>query len=237
VTRDPDGVQVVASGETIAVTVTAEAGHTLQSAVGGTCPPGSWNGAVYTTGAVTAECTVSFSAFTVFMFVSNIYKGTDVGDRTAAAAKCQAAHDQVNRGLSNLACNHYVPLLGYAPNGVTDLTQAPYLVPTNRKFVGPSGTAIADDWNTLVNMSNNVNDVLGNAGVLTSSQANSLYAWTGFTTGGAVTDHSCEGWTGTGNGSYILRDLASGWAGSPAAPSPGRCDSYILPILCMCWHD
>lgn len=58
----PDTAQAIEEGSTLALTVTADAGYTLSATVGGTCPPGSLSGSVYTTGAITADCTVSFSA-------------------------------------------------------------------------------------------------------------------------------------------------------------------------------
>ncbi len=51
----------VAHGGTASFTVTAETGYTTNTAVGGTCPAGSWSGTVYTTGTITAPCNVSFS--------------------------------------------------------------------------------------------------------------------------------------------------------------------------------
>jgi hypothetical protein len=58
----PSAVQSVASGASQAFTVTANAGYTLSSSVGGTCPAGSFSGSVYSTGAIKASCSVSFSA-------------------------------------------------------------------------------------------------------------------------------------------------------------------------------
>ena len=58
----PDSAQVVASGASQAFTVTPDDGFTLSNAVGGTCAAGSWNDNVYTTGAITADCSVSFTA-------------------------------------------------------------------------------------------------------------------------------------------------------------------------------
>jgi CSLREA domain-containing protein len=53
--------QVVISGSTASFTVTANTGYTAVQTVGGTCAAGSWKGAVYTTGAVTAACSASFT--------------------------------------------------------------------------------------------------------------------------------------------------------------------------------
>ncbi len=52
----------VAYGTLQSYTVTANTEHSLSDSVGGTCPIGSWNGSTYTTGAITANCSVSFSA-------------------------------------------------------------------------------------------------------------------------------------------------------------------------------
>jgi hypothetical protein len=56
----PNTPQTVTAGSTQAFTVTAEANYTLRTQVDGTCPAGSWAGSVYTTGPITADCTVEF---------------------------------------------------------------------------------------------------------------------------------------------------------------------------------
>ncbi len=65
-TITPSTAQTVVVGQTQAFTVTPHTGYQLSSAVGGTCPAGSWSGAVYTTGAIIADCVVSFSGIRVF---------------------------------------------------------------------------------------------------------------------------------------------------------------------------
>jgi len=62
VSLNPSSAQPVASGAKLSFTVTANSGFTLSTLAGGNCPAGSWSGAIYTTGAITANCTVSFSA-------------------------------------------------------------------------------------------------------------------------------------------------------------------------------
>lgn len=62
VSIDPSTAQVVDNGSTQSFTITANEGFTLTNTVGGTCPAGSWADNVYTTGAITADCSVSFSA-------------------------------------------------------------------------------------------------------------------------------------------------------------------------------
>lgn len=62
VTISPSSLQRVNYNATQSFTVTGKMGYTLSQTVGGTCPAGSWSGSTYTTGAVSANCTVIFSA-------------------------------------------------------------------------------------------------------------------------------------------------------------------------------
>ncbi|CDZ77183.1 hypothetical protein BN59_01465 [Legionella massiliensis] len=57
----PSSPQTVGYNETASFTVTANPNFNLQ-AVTGSCPAGSWNGNVYTTGPITTTCSVQFSA-------------------------------------------------------------------------------------------------------------------------------------------------------------------------------
>jgi hypothetical protein len=58
----PNSVQTVVAGSAQTFTATSSTGYGLSSTVGGSCPAGSWSGNIYTTGAITANCSVSFSA-------------------------------------------------------------------------------------------------------------------------------------------------------------------------------
>ena len=62
VTISPASVSVVPAGTTHAFTVTADPGYITSTSVAGTCPAGTWSGAIYTTGNITANCSLSFSA-------------------------------------------------------------------------------------------------------------------------------------------------------------------------------
>ena len=62
VTLNPSSVQTISSGSTLSIIVTPSTGYSVSPAVGGTCAAGSWSGSTYTTGAVIADCTVTFSA-------------------------------------------------------------------------------------------------------------------------------------------------------------------------------
>jgi hypothetical protein len=61
-TFTPNTPVVVQVGQSTQITVTANTGYTLSPTPMGTCPAGSWAANVYTTGLVTANCTVVFSA-------------------------------------------------------------------------------------------------------------------------------------------------------------------------------
>ncbi|WP_295386843.1 C39 family peptidase [uncultured Thiodictyon sp.] len=67
--------RTVASGATAQFAVTPNTGYSTNTAVGGTCPAGSWSGSNYTTGAVTANCTLSFS-FTLSSYTVTASAGT-----------------------------------------------------------------------------------------------------------------------------------------------------------------
>src|SRR5262249_8368683 len=70
-TISPTGEQTVAAGATQALVVPANTGYELSTTVGGTCPAGTWSGSMYTTGTITADCSVSFSATAVDNCVTN----------------------------------------------------------------------------------------------------------------------------------------------------------------------
>ncbi len=99
----PSSPQSVASGAKPAFTVNANAGFTLSSAVGGTCPAGSWSGSVYTTGAITANCSVSFSAspilYTVTPSGSNVVFSPNSPQTVSSGAK-QAFTVSANAGFT-----------------------------------------------------------------------------------------------------------------------------------------
>jgi hypothetical protein len=51
----------VNQGATASFVVSAETGYTTNAAVGGNCPAGSWSGSRYTSGAITTNCSLSFT--------------------------------------------------------------------------------------------------------------------------------------------------------------------------------
>lgn len=61
-TLTPATPQTIDSGNTASITVTPDSGYGNLTAVGGTCPAGSWNGNIYTSGAITSNCSLSFSS-------------------------------------------------------------------------------------------------------------------------------------------------------------------------------
>ena len=73
----PSTAQTVNSGTTAQFTITPNSGYATSSTVGGTCPQGSWNtgNTIWTTGAITANCTVNFS-FTPITYTVTPSAGT-----------------------------------------------------------------------------------------------------------------------------------------------------------------
>ena len=69
----PFSYVAAASGETTSLLVLPKSGYITDSVVGGTCAPGSFNSSTYTTGVVTAPCTLSFTHtnYVVSAFVEN----------------------------------------------------------------------------------------------------------------------------------------------------------------------
>ncbi len=57
-----DSVKTVQSGGSASFTVIPNTGYTNNTLVGGTCLTGSWDGNVYTTGTITSNCIVRFTA-------------------------------------------------------------------------------------------------------------------------------------------------------------------------------
>jgi hypothetical protein len=70
VTITPAGEQEVEKDSTITFNVTPDSGYVRDTAVSGTCGAGTWNGNQYTTAAITADCTVAFSASQIQIAVS-----------------------------------------------------------------------------------------------------------------------------------------------------------------------
>jgi hypothetical protein len=62
VSINPNTAQSIEYGASASFTVTGTTGYTANTAVGGSCAAGTWNGNVYTTGAITGPCSVQFSA-------------------------------------------------------------------------------------------------------------------------------------------------------------------------------
>ena len=60
-TVNPGTAQTVFANATTAFTVTPNTDYVRNTTVAGDCPAGSWNGNLYTTGAITANCSAGFS--------------------------------------------------------------------------------------------------------------------------------------------------------------------------------
>jgi hypothetical protein len=107
----PNTTQTVNHGETASFTVTADAGYTTDPTVGGSCPTGSWSGSIYTTGAVTANCSVSFS------FVDNSSTWTVTPNAGTGGSMSPSTVQTVNTGQT--VGFTLTPAKGYTIKSVT----------------------------------------------------------------------------------------------------------------------
>jgi len=71
----PTGAVQVENGAATSFTLAPAAGFQPDPTVGGTCPAGSFTGATYTTGAITENCTVSFSFVPLNFTISTAVSG------------------------------------------------------------------------------------------------------------------------------------------------------------------
>lgn len=94
-TISPTPSVTVSYGSVQTFTVTAATLYTVSPTVGGTCPAGTWSGSVYSTGSITTDCSVTFSAHR-----SQIMYIPDVGNHAL-----QLCYLSVAGGLS--ACTAY----------------------------------------------------------------------------------------------------------------------------------
>ncbi len=65
---NPVGATLVKFGKPASFEVEPTEGYGLASSIGGTCPAGTWSGAVYTTGPVESDCTVLFGSEPLLLF-------------------------------------------------------------------------------------------------------------------------------------------------------------------------
>jgi len=227
VTITPASAQEVASGSTKSFTITAAGDNTVTNIVGGTCPAGSWSGNTYTTGAISADCTVTFSAYKyIYVYMSeNKMLGNAVGDRETSTTICEDGYTA--RNLDALNCENYLALLGYtADNGVQDVPDN-YDLPTNIPFAVPDDTEVASGWDNLID--NDPPLALYDGGGVPEIPDSS--AWVGFFKGGGV-GGVCSEWEGAGSGTVaiFLNALNDSWSGLG-----GNCEVLTYRILCLCW--
>ncbi|MDD3816153.1 MAG: LamG domain-containing protein, partial [Desulfocapsaceae bacterium] len=115
--------QDVNSGAPASFAVTPDSGYLTNRVVGGTCPGGSWIGSTYTTGSVTADCTVTFTFTQGFFYedfegyaensypdsFTQIYNGSgDANQKVITTAGPDTSSTKVFRlqGVSSWASEH-----------------------------------------------------------------------------------------------------------------------------------
>jgi len=93
-------------GATASFTITPAAGYIKPITVGGTCPQGGWNGDLYTTGAITSNCTLTLSSTGTPTSPPSTTTTTTCGNgQTTCSNVCvTTATDPKNCGACGTAC-------------------------------------------------------------------------------------------------------------------------------------
>jgi hypothetical protein len=194
-TINPNVPQTVAYGATQAFTVTADSGYTLSEIVSGSCPVGSWSGNVYTTGAITSNCSVQFSV------TLNTYQVTPSGD----------SNESITPGT--------VQIVGYgATQAFTVVANPGYTRDTAVGGSCPAGSWVGDVYTTgaisvdcTVSFSSTINQYTasasgdGNESITPSSDTVNYGGTASFTVTantGYTLSHSVGGTCPTGGGSW-----------------------------------
>lgn len=173
VSINPNTPQSVSPGSTQAFTVTANAGYLLSSTVGGTCPSGTWSGNQYTTGAISAACTITFSGSSVKII--KLSSTTTDGNLGADATAAIAAADSI-------CGSGYKALLGNtARNTSTDWPLA-----ANTTYVRADGTTIIGTTDANKVFSSNLTNPVS---------ATSNNVWAGFVSSWSLSANNCTNWT------------------------------------------
>jgi hypothetical protein len=235
----PSVNQTVSAGGSQAYTVTPASGYSALPTVGGTCASGTWSAAIYTTGAITANCTVIFSSSAAITYVyqtNSTYSLAQIGSRSATTTACGSTYT-ANNGSWGLSCSNFVAMLGFAADGgVTDLPGS-YGVPINSAFESVDGSiTFASNWSAFSDTSVNR---LNSPQTTTAGFTTSVQIWTGINSNGSMTSTTnCADWTlGSPYGANYSQIDSGGitsfsWdGGSTNCAGGGAAFSY----LCLCW--
>ncbi len=95
-TISPNNAQVVNYGSTKAFTLTASTGYSIGTTTG-TCPAGTLSGSTYTTGAITANCTV-IANFTINTY--NVTPSVGTGSGTISPSNVQVVNYDSNKAFT-----------------------------------------------------------------------------------------------------------------------------------------
>jgi hypothetical protein len=188
VTLSPTGAQSVSKGSTLTISATADSGYDLPTAVGGTCPAGAWDGSDYTTGEITAGCTVSITA-TRFkrIFVSatgsdgDLLTGVSGADSICSSDGYKPAGDGTYKallgGTGRIACTTANCTGGAAENSGWVLR--------------PSTTYVRTDYSTVIFKTN--------AAAITLTMQNDFNSsiqtvWTGLNSDWTASSDNCSSW-------------------------------------------
>ncbi len=138
----PASAQTVTHGQTVTFSVTVGTGFRLSGNVGGTCPAGTWSGNQYTTGMITAACTLAFGSTVTTYAVKPSGDGHESFTPDVATV---VAHGAVQR-------YDVVPAAGYTVNASVGGTCTPGTWSGNQYTTGAIGGSCTLDFSASLNL-------------------------------------------------------------------------------------
>jgi len=103
----------ILSGSTATFILAPDATYQPVSSVTGTCPAGSWNGNSFTTGAVTADCTVGFTFTKITYPLILTFQGTGGGTVSGTTTGSPSSLNYLTNGSDSITMGSVVTLTPY----------------------------------------------------------------------------------------------------------------------------
>ncbi len=211
VSISPSGVQTVAEGSSQAFVVTPAEGYTLSETVDSDCAEeGSWSGNVYTSGAITSACSVSFSA------TINTYTVTYKGNGNDGAPMDSSSPYNYNSTVS-VASAGTLTKAGYTFDGWNTAADGSGTAraAASTFALGAANVTLYAQW--TINTYTVTYDGNGNDGGSAPTDSSSPYNYNSTVTVAAAgtltkTGYTFDGWNTAADGSGTARAAASTFA-------------------------
>lgn len=200
-TIDPSTAQAVAANGTVQFTVTADEGYAVDS-VAGTCPLGTWAESIYTTGTITEDCTVEFTANAIkVIFITAASFNGNLGGVAGADALCMADANKpagsatykamIADGVNRAACTSDNCVNGGATEHVD------WVLAVNTPYFRPDRTTRIGSTMSDIGIFPLVTESGGR--LINSFSDQSYDIWTGLTQSWVSGLGNCQNWRSSGN--------------------------------------